>query len=216
MAGAHRRAGLARARVRLVQTAHRMRRRRALPRVPSASCSPPRTLHLLQRPGGRAAPANRARRIVTSWIQRLHASERRYRQYRALPGRDRGLRPARSTWCSPLSTRSPRALRVPPGARHCLSLLHPDALRVGPLRRLIRPRAGGRAVFLSRRGRVAAPVGPGYRGAGPPLRGHLALVAEAHPSGLRSRRRRHHPPFDVAPLPRRRRAGRFLPWWSRR
>src|SRR6185295_9410782 len=92
-----------------------------------------------------------------------------------------------------------------------LLLLHPDALRVGPLRRLLRASVRpGRACPDAAGGGVAPALGPADRGGRPPVRGDLALRGRPHPARLRARRGRHLPAGGCRALSRGRGARGIL------
>ena len=179
----------------------------------SASCSPPPTSTRCCTCPAPCPPRSRAAASSPRSSSGCPQAERRYRHYLPLfPAAMRGF---------DLAGLRPRALLQPRGGQERararggaprLLLLHPDALRVGPLRRLLRP-AGrpGRAAPHAAGGGVAAPLGPAHRGGRAPLRGHLALRGRPHPPRLRPRRRRDLPAGGRRALPRRRVAGRVLP-----
>ena len=142
---------------------------------------------LLHVPGS-VSPTIEGRRIVTSFIQRLPAAATRYRQYLPLmpaavgrfdcPGLRSGavLQPLRGQGRPPRAREPARVL-----------LLHPDALRLGPLRGLRRrPRQPRHPSGPAGVGPGSARVGPSGQSPRASLRGHLRARAGSHPPLLRA------------------------------
>ena len=166
---------------------------------------------LLQVPGS-VSPVIEQRRVVTSFLQQMPGppaaiaiscpSSRRHTRARSRRPRPRALLQPRR------GQERPRA----PGRPAHLLLLHPHALRVGSLRRVLR-RAGrpGHAPAHAAGGGGPPALGPRDRGGRAPLRGHLALRGGPDPAQLRPVGRRDLPAGGRGPLPHRGIAGRVLP-----
>ena len=126
---------------------------------------PDADLYTLLHVRGSVSPAIEGRRIITSFIQRLPDAARRYRSYLPLfPAAIRRFDLRGYDLILSSSHAVAKGVRVPAGRAARLLLLHADALRLGPLRRLLR-RARGRphaAGHAARRGRPPA-LGPAHR-----------------------------------------------------
>ncbi len=157
---------------------------------------------------GSVAPEIEAREIRTSFVQRLPGRRHALPALPApLPRRRRVARPARLR-PRPLELALRGQGRPPRGRRAAPVLLpHAHAVRVGPLRRLLRPRP--RVAPLPPGDppdrRAPARVGRAHCRPRPPLRRQQRLRRRAHPPLLRPRRRGHPTPRRHGVLHARRR-----------